>query len=265
MQGVAIMSKTTYSCPRCGYSTDRINNYAQHVARARTCKAILRDVVPTLENVVRSDAGQLVPVFGDQAQNLSLPITGDNNHVDVTANNNNIQNNTQNIHNNNNFNMPVLPLGQEDKSHVTARQWQYLMEQCTSDADGAMRLLANMVHFNPAKPNNMNVFFPQLGHEAAYFGGDPPKWRWEDKNNAAERLLDQNADALKEYAHDANPALCQRAIEEIENAVEEALDNRSDEAVELACKMMTGISEVVRMSHPERVDRIVRRRAVSKQ
>lgn len=109
------MPRSLVKCIRCGYTTDRLDSYKDHLLRKKGCQPILSNIKPTLENFSRESDTPLVSV---QNGNHNITI---------------------------NVNAPVF-IG--DISHVTREQWVSVAQKLTSgrELEGVqemMRLLSS--------------------------------------------------------------------------------------------------------------------------
>ena len=181
-----------YGCARCGASFSHLGNYKKHVSRRNPCAASLRDVAPSMENVTVSKT-----VDGGAAAGEPVII-----NINLNNSNNNTINNTNvtNITTNNTFN--ILAFGSEDRSHITPALLERLIAK--HSAGTAVLHLVQWVHFNPSKPENMNVCSSvEEPSKARVFDGSG--WRDLNKEDTALNMAKEVADDL--VAHiDTHPS-----------------------------------------------------------
>ncbi len=201
--------RSSHMCPRCGHMTDRITNYLAHIKRKHLCQAALSNVIPTINNVIKES-----PPVADAATN-SQPNTHDvinvmNVHAPGTTNTiNNVVNTTNNY---NTTNLIINPYNREDRTHITNAQWQNLVR--TGSRDGMNKVVAELVsliNYNPAKPENMNVYMPPLGsspNDALVFqrrDGDPvPRWRRVNADTVIKWLMNDRMNDIFEWTDENN-------------------------------------------------------------
>lgn len=150
------MGKTRLCCPRCGYTTDLLGNYKHHIARKKMCSPVVSTVVPSLDNVTKES----IPTAtnggtknGMSVQNMTNSTVSQNNQCTTI---------------NNHFHIapPIQPFMLEDLSHITQEQWKVLAEKMASgEGHQAVLEMLSLIHFNPEKPENMNMYFPPQGGE----------------------------------------------------------------------------------------------------
>lgn len=247
------MPRNTMSCPRCGYTADRLSQYVNHINRQRRCAPVLQDIEPTLDNMIRNGAPLPAPVtiLNTPTNTNEFAIHGDHNRV--TNNNTMNANTTNNTHINNNFNVPkaVLPMGYEDLAHITADMWGAVVHRGVKDVQAAVQMLALLINFNQANPGNMNVYFPKDGEHAALFSGSPPRWSWKWKDDAAQTVLDKNAVHFTGYVQEHGQQLIgKEQAKQLENSIDNAYD-RDKEQVAAAMTFFEGVSAVTAAVHPK--------------
>ena len=177
-------SRTHYACARCGATFHQLTHYKAHAARKRTCPATVEDVTPSMDNVrvTRTLDGREPVVV-----NINLS----------HSNNNTIHNNTNVT---NNFN--IMAFGSEDKSHLTPELLERLIAR--HPAGTAVLHMVQLVHFNPSKPENMNVCANvDEPSKARVFDGRG--WRDLNKEDTALNMAKEVADDLVSHI-DGNPA-----------------------------------------------------------
>ncbi len=209
------MPRTRIQCARCGYVCDQVGHYKVHINRKKTCPPLVADVIPTLENSVRGDAstptagGALtagVQVNVDGANNTVQMSIDNSDNSSTTTNSNNVT--THNTTNNININVQApatlptpLPYFYEDLSHITPEMWEAVVKVGTDNPGVAAMMLVSWVHFAPHAPQNHNVYFPDDSEFALYRKklSDRVHWAWEHQKVLAGILLNDKADAIREY------------------------------------------------------------------
>jgi hypothetical protein len=181
-----VQRNSSYQCPRCGYSTPQLSHYKNHLKRQRLCPPSLGEVVPTVENAIRAQGGSI------NNQEIHLVASGErstvrtniDNHIDNSVVDNSVTTT------NNTF---ILAFGKEDTSHLTPALMDLLVRKAAASSDDGDRAVLNLIqlmHFNPAKPQNMNLFVaPGDTSSARVFcggiGGGDSGGRWVDRNQVA--------------------------------------------------------------------------------
>lgn len=157
-----------FSCARCGYRSHNIAHYRRHISRTRPCKPTLADVQPSEVNMVvqrRARDGQL--------SGGSVTVIGDHNRVNNT-NDHSTHTHTHNHSHSHTHNVTINAFGKEDLSHISPEMMRELLQLCAeAGGDRAVAAFVTLVHYNPAAPQNMNVYVPRAGGPVAGTSGAP--------------------------------------------------------------------------------------------
>ena len=204
------------TCPRCGYSTERLCNYKSHIRRIKRCNAKVLDVIPTLDNCTH-DANDTTVI----AASVINTVNNNNNTVNNNpVNNNSVNNNTVN---NNNITINIHAagttvineLGQENKSYINDADMLELLRMCAQGGPAALLELIRMVHYNKDHPENMNVVFPHppfddgkiLAYTRTSRSQKAPEWHLLHKDVPIGWLINERVSQMSEYAFDNQASL----------------------------------------------------------
>ena len=112
--------------------------------------------------------------------------------IDKLTNKLQIQNINQGTINNNTINIQLLNHADTDYSHLTPKD--YMM--CIKNCNRCVRTLIEKVHFNPDKPENMNIFLSNIKGKYMMIYKDN-EWQIRNKKEQLENLYDSNEVVLE--------------------------------------------------------------------
>lgn len=222
------MPRSSITCRRCGYTTTHLGCYHNHVKRKRLCKATRSQDMPTVDNYIRGapEAAAAAAAAAEGAgagAGAGATIVNAPQAQSVVVNNTNT---TTHVHNTTNI-IQINPVGKEDLSHVTDKEWRRFVKMCVDDnGHGAVADLVSLVNYNPAHPENMNMYFPPPGTSApgvlCFYQrtGQPSRWRWVDKDLAIRWLADDKVSNIFTYVEDNAEAVSKKAAQRVEKCVE---------------------------------------------
>lgn len=226
------MPRSSITCCRCGYTTDHMGSYKTHIERKRVCKPLRSHDMPTMSNFMRDLAA---PPASTVVNAHSVTI---NNGCSTT------HNTTTNVQHTTVINLN--PIGKEDRSHITEKEWRHLVKLCADDnGPAAVARLVSLVNYNPQKPENMNTYFPPIGSTApgvlCFYQqiGQPSKWRWVDRDLVIKWLADDRVGDLMEYVEDNEGELPKKQAKSVEDYHDQK--SRSDDPLLRA--LIEGIAE----------------------
>lgn len=206
-EGGTSSRRMAYSCARCGYVTDHLGAYKKHLGRRKLCPPTVADVAPTLGNmrVDRRMQGRaaapgagagggasLATVTGDH--NTTIAIEGDNARVRQETHTHEHEHQHTHTHN-------IFAFGREDVSHLTPEIFEMLARLGAKNGDAAVTHLVALVHFNPHKPENMNVRVDARDEDVKVYDGRA--WQTERAEGyTVSRLICDKAADLMEFVGD---------------------------------------------------------------
>jgi uncharacterized membrane-anchored protein YhcB (DUF1043 family) len=114
--------------------------------------------------------------------------------IDKLTNKLQIQNINQGTINNNTINIQLLNHSETDYSHLTPKD--YMM--CIKNCNYCVKTLIEKVHFNPHKPENMNIFLSNIKGKYVMVYKDN-EWQIHDKKEQLDDLYDANEDVLETW------------------------------------------------------------------
>ena len=112
--------------------------------------------------------------------------------IDKLTNKLQIQNINRGTINNNTINIQLLNHADTDYSHLTPKD--YMM--CIKNCNRCVRTLIEKVHFNPDKPENMNIFLSNIKGKYMMIYKDN-EWQIRNKKEQLENLYDSNEVVLE--------------------------------------------------------------------
>jgi len=114
--------------------------------------------------------------------------------IDKLTNKLQIQNVNNGTINNNTINIQLLNHTQTDYSHLT--ETDYI--KCINDCNYCVKSLIEKVHFNPSKPENMNIYISNIkGNYLMIFKDN--HWQIQDKKDQLNNLYDCNEVILENW------------------------------------------------------------------
>ena len=167
------------------------NKKIQELVKIKELKEIneLKDIRKTLAVEKQKISKEISSINEDTMKIIqNKTINNSNNTINNGDTINNINNNT--IHNN----IILNSYGQEDLSHITAEILDKLIEGPGSMISNLMK----MIHFNSSKPENMNMFIPNIRDKyIKTFKGN--EWKLENKNELIPILLEKSYSILDDH------------------------------------------------------------------
>ena len=176
--------------------------------RQKRCPPKRSDVIPTIENVIKTPPAANVTTVNVNTPHTNTNIHNTTNHI---TNNNVTNNNVTNNNVTNNININIIPYNREDTSHITDAQWQSLVNMgSTGNMQHTIASLVTLINYNPNKPENMNVYMSPLElsppEDALVFQrqtGDPtPCWRRVKTDTVVAWLMSDRASNMYEWTAD---------------------------------------------------------------
>ncbi len=204
-----------YQCPRCSYEVDRLSSIKKHLTAKKLCKIVLKDVVPTEDNIIIKEdkyscnickkefnnkdylgkhkcsidmnniVVQLLNEITYLKNDMSSRLTSlentmvSQNNVINNNNNNNITNNSSNI------NLFVLKDFKNTKiDHITAPMVVDYLKRCMR----AIPMVIQDIHYNPDIPENHNAYITNKKTKDAQYLVDG-KWKSMNGEELAEKMM----------------------------------------------------------------------------
>lgn len=133
---------TLYECIRCNKEFDQKGHYKAHISRKKPCGESSQ-IIPTMQNV------KLIRRVEGGGKNITIHVDNNTGVVNNTVDNSTV------VHNHTNT-VNLVGFGEEDLTFVTPKFIASLLRIHEEDQDAVSDLM-KVVHFNPAKPENMNI------------------------------------------------------------------------------------------------------------
>jgi hypothetical protein len=154
--------KTNYSCKYCGQQYKHKQSVTKHIKYSCT------------QNKTE-DLTELVRLLNLQLEHKDKQIETQSKQIEKLMCKLEINNYTQ-ITNNNTFNVNLLNYKNTDTSHLTDLDYR----KCIKNPLSCVLNLIEKVHFNPEKPENMNIYIPSLKDKYIMMYQDN-KWMCENR------------------------------------------------------------------------------------
>lgn len=245
----------TYQCTRCGASFPQKSNYKAHISRKKMCNPSDSNVIPTLQNARITQVSH-TPTGNHVATTPVTSVTATPT-VNVVGSHNSLGPIEQNVTTNNHItNTNIYCFGKEDMSFITPELVKNLLETST-DPERTLQNLVMLVHFNPFRPENMNVYTRK---DEDVYGSQVFKNKW-IKNlkttSVAREIASNVAKAfLSNMSSLIDPKL-QEKILEFKNVFDD-VHNDWDVGDSLA-ECLPEFSSVVPQRHPEVLENVTSR------
>ena len=153
-------------CNFCDKEFSRVGNKNKHI---KTCKKAIHDKINISKETYENISKMFMLMIDNQKEHKAIPTTmsesigiNNNGNINNTNNTNNTQN-TQNIQNN--FNINIVPLGNENLSEVlSAKEQLKILKQKYE----SLEYLIKYIHFNNKYPQFQNIAISNLKDNIAY-------------------------------------------------------------------------------------------------
>ena len=213
-----------YTCPRCGYSTNQKVCILKHINRKYRCEPLVDKVTPTsVEDCCSISTLQAEKPYScrHKCGKTFSHTSGESRHqktcqkkkgdVPMVVGNHNVVGNNNSVNHHNTININIVPFEDSIPKRVGVRKFLDLMRR------GALDVVLKMIeeeHFNPEKPEQMNVYVSNLKDKIARVFCDKGFWQV------------CNADEIKTEVYDRYLSSVNRMIEETAELVENELGQK---------------------------------------
>jgi hypothetical protein len=211
---------TTYTCEKCNYNTNSKYNYERHINSdlhynykkgfptfiCKYCEQTYKHKSSLSKHIKYSctknkdeDLKELVRLLNSQLQVQSTQLQSQNQQLQSQAkqieklmgkleitgsfNTTNIQNNIQ-----------LLPYKNSDTSHLTNKDY----ESCIKKVNFCVMKLIEKIHFNPEKPENMNIYISNMKNKYLMVY-DGKNWNIANKVEEIDKLYEEKELMLEEW------------------------------------------------------------------
>jgi hypothetical protein len=203
-----------FNCELCKYKTNHQTNYKKHLCSKKhknnedehnkkqfSCKycgqmyhhkqSVNKHVKYSCTKNKDEDLKELVRLLNNQNKQLVIKVENQSKQIEKLMGkleinnsfNTNIVNNIQNI--------TLLSYKETDTSHLT--DTDYIT--CIKTKNGCVVKMIEKVHFNPKKPENMNLFIPSMKDKYVMVYEDG-NWNLIHKNDVIEKLYDEKEELI---------------------------------------------------------------------
>jgi hypothetical protein len=135
----------------------------------------------------------------------------------------NINTTVNNIQNNN---FTLLSYTKTDTSHLTDNDYK----TCIKKRNGCVVKMIEKLHFNPEKPENMNLYIPSMKDKYLMMYEDG-NWKLTNKKDAIEKIYEDKEDLIMCYMDTNNP-------HDLKPDIERYLELKTNETIEQAVERM---------------------------
>ena len=208
-----------YFCKCCEYRTTYHTNYKKHMESNKhkalsqifVCKycekeftfkqSMYRHIKYTCKKNNDEDLKELVRLLNQNNKELEKQVQVKNKQIEKLAGKLEIHglngsfNTTTNIQNN----ITLLPYRQTDVSHLTDDDYK----KCIKKVNHCVKTLIEKVHFNPEKPENMNIYISNMKDKYLMIY-DGANWNLANKKVEIDRLYEDKEMMLEEWL-ETNP------------------------------------------------------------
>jgi len=211
-----------YVCKGCEYKTTNISNYKKHLESKKhkdlikdpfVCKycdkgfkfrqSMYRHIKYTCKKNKDEDLKELVRLLNKEREdNKDLKNQVETQHKQIEKlagkleiNGLNGSFNTTNIQNN----ITLLPYRKTDMSHLTDDDYK----KCIKKVNHCVKTLIEKVHFNPEKPENMNIYISNMKDKYLMIY-DGSNWNLANRKDEIDRLYEDKEMMLEEWL-ETNP------------------------------------------------------------
>ena len=221
----------THICSRCGYSTNRKNDFNKHLTRKKPCDSLKMDkriskktnsLTENSKPKVNNNANTIVPnekglyecvycskiftrkdnlkrhfqtcqklkIYSSSEKKLLIDSLNSRGAsvTNTTSTNNNANQTVINFNTHiNNLVININSYQKTDYSHLTDSDYM----ECMDKVSGCVKKLIDLTHFNPAIPQNHNIYINSIHSKYALIhNGD--SWEITDQNEMIDDLIDQS-------------------------------------------------------------------------
>ena len=206
-----------YVCKGCDYKTTNVANYKKHLETKKhkalktdpfVCKycdkgfsfkqSMYRHIKYTCTKNNDEDLKELVRLLNQDKKELEKQVLTQNKQIEKLVGKLEIHgsfNTTTNIQNN----ITLLPYRETDVSHLTDDDYK----KCIKKVNHCVKTLIEKIHFNPLKPENMNIYISNMKDKYLMIY-DGANWNLANKKDEINRLYEDKEMLLEEWL-DTNP------------------------------------------------------------
>lgn len=215
-----MIDRMEYICKGCDYKTIYPANYKKHLETKKhktlvidapyVCKycknefkfrqSMYRHIKYTCKKSTDEDLKELVRLLNQNNKELEKQVQAKNKQIEKLAgkleiHGLNVSFNTTNIQNN----ITLLPYRETDMSHLTDEDYK----RCIKKVNHCVKSLVEKIHFNPLKPENMNIYISNMKDKYLMIY-DGTNWNLANKKDEIDRLYEDKEMMLEEWL-ETNP------------------------------------------------------------
>lgn len=206
-----------YVCKACEYKTTNVSNYKKHLETKKhktlktdpfVCKycekgfkfrqSMYRHIKYTCTKNTDEDLKELVRLLNQNNKELEKQVQVKNKQIEKLVEKLEIHGSFNTITNIQN-NITLLPYRQTDVSHLTDDDYK----KCIKKVNHCVKSLIEKVHFNPEKPENMNIYISNMKDKYLMIY-DGANWNLANKKVEIDRLYEDKEMMLEEWL-ETNP------------------------------------------------------------
>ena len=241
-----------YSCDKCGFSTIISAHYARHLKTKKhekskpkskskvslngsheytceNCGKVYKHKQSLCKHIKLScnkdaDVQELLKLLNSQLEQQNKELETKNKQIEKLMSKLQINNNII-IQNN----IQLLPYNNSDLSHLTEQDYI----SCLKKVNFCVKQLIEKVHFNPNKPENMNIYISNIKNRYIMIY-DGSNWTMKNKNTELMRLYEDKEIILEEWLEENKyPELKDKFIKYLNNKENDDTMNMIKEEIKL--------------------------------
>jgi hypothetical protein len=202
-----------FTCEYCGQSYKHKSSLAKHIKYTCTKSKDedLKELVRLLNIQLQSQHTQL------QTQSKQIDKLMGKLEINGSFNTTNIQNNIQ-----------LLAYKDTDVSHLTQKDY----ESCIKKVNYCVMRLIEKIHFNPEKPENMNIYISNMKDKYLMLY-DGINWNLANKREEIDRLYEEKEIMLEEWLETSSKEIKDKFIKYLNNKEDDETLNMIKEEIKL--------------------------------
>ena len=194
----SVPAKKVYECKYCKKILQHHTSLSRHIKysckknKDEDLKELARLFNEKEKMAKENEMMQLMEKKDKQLENMQKQIDKLTNKLQIqNVNNGNVNNGTVN---NNTINIQLLNHPDTDYSHLTPNDYMACIDNCNK----CVKTLIEKVHFNPNKPENMNIYLSNIKGKYVMIYKDN-EWQIQNKKDQVNHLYDHNEMVLETW------------------------------------------------------------------
>ena len=195
------MNKKQFSCKYCGQMYHHKQSVNKHIKYSCTKNKDedLKELVRLLNDKL-DHKDKLIENKDKQIEHKDKEIENKDKQIEKLKGKLEININTNIVNNIHNNNFTLLSYTKTDTSHLTDNDYK----ACIKKRNGCVVKMIEKLHFNPEKPENMNLYIPSMKDKYLMMYEDG-NWKLTNKKDAIEKIYEDKEDLIMCYMDTNNP------------------------------------------------------------